>query len=667
MQKSLMGSSCYPLDGGNMTWFVNLRMGIKLAIGFGLAIALMSFVWYTGFSGANDLGREIKELNEDALSGTNAIAAVRYKHTESRRIRTSIFSARTKEAVDAAISELAKNEAEHEEAIKKYESTVVSKVDRSLFDKYIETDKKYDAYNDEMLALLKSGKKKEAQDLFEGDMRKWNRETVMPALQEVFDYNIKNGQEIAKDAYATVNAVKTKSTIVIAVAVLLSIGFCVFLSRLIAQAVSILGIRMKSLNEKCLNNLMLAMDRVKEGDLTFEVKPETTPIPNPSKDELGQMSTAFNGMLERVQACVESYNATKDSLSLMVRELQDSASAVAATSQQLTSSASDTSQVTISIAESSQQVASAIEEASRSSQQIAKGSEQLASTATDAAAAMEKLHTSIGQVKSGSDVQTEAANESSTNVKSGIKAVDATVASMDKIQKQVQKSAESVKELGEKGQQIGEIVQTIEDIAQQTNLLALNAAIEAARAGEQGKGFAVVADEVRKLAERSALATQEIGQLISSVRDGVDQAVKAMDASTNEVQEGATRTKEAGEALSQIISATEKVTKATEANRLAVEQMVKGAEQVSMAITTAASVSEENAASAEELSAGTQQIYASTETVTSSTAEASASVEAVSEAAKELSQMADNLNQIVLRFKVDNSSAIVKQSYLRAA
>jgi methyl-accepting chemotaxis protein len=229
---------------------------------------------------------------------------------------------------------------------------------------------------------------------------------------------------------------------------------------------------------------------------------------------------------------------------------------------------------------------------------------------------------------------------------------------MDKIQTQVQRSADSVKELGEKGQQIGEIVQTIEDIAQQTNLLALNAAIEAARAGDQGKGFAVVADEVRKLAERSALATQEIATLITSVREGVDLAVKAMDASTNEVQEGAARSKEAGEALKQIISATARVTKATETNQVAVQQMIKGAEQVTMSITAAASVSEENAASAEELSAGTQQVYASTETVTSATSEASASIESVNDAAKELSAMAENLNEIVLRFKVDSGTVL---------
>jgi len=650
-----------------MTWFINMRMGMKLAIGFGLAIVLMTFVWYEGYSGATNLGNSIKALKEDALAGTNAIAKCRYHYTDTRRLRTGLFAAKSKEALEQELQDLKKAEQSLTEAIGKYEGMIKSKEEKNLFDKFKTGMASYMKLEETMLQMIAEGKMKEAQELFEGKMRQLNREEVMTAFQDVFDYNLRHGEDIAKKAYANVDAVKTRSTVVIAIAIFLSLGFGVFLTRLITGSVNVLRDRMESLKSRCLTNMMNAMNHLQEGDLTYSVKPETTAIPNPSKDELGLISQAFNDVLERVQAIVTSYNETRETLTTMVRELQDNASTVAATSQQLTCSSADTTQVTVSIAESTQQVASAIEEAARSSQQIAKGSEQLASTATEASSAMELLHQSIGKVKSGSDVQTEAAKESSANVKLGIKAVDETVTSMDRIQTQVQKSAESVKDLGEKGQQIGEIVQTIEDIAQQTNLLALNAAIEAARAGEQGKGFAVVADEVRKLAERSALATQEIAQLISSVRDGVDLAVKAMNISTEEVQEGASRSKEAGEALNQIIVATEKVSTATEDNRVAVEQMVKGAEQVSMAISAAASVSEENAASAEQLSAGTQQIYASTETVTSATAEASASVEAVSEAAKELSQMAENLNRVVLRFKIENSYLNTKQSNLRVA
>src|SRR5262249_46970260 len=146
--------------------------------------------------------------------------------------------------------------------------------------------------------------------------------------------------------------------------------------------------------------------------------------------------------------------------------------------------------------------------------------------------------------------------------------------SMDRIQEQVSASALAVQELGQKGQQIGQIVQAIEDIAQQTNLLALNAAIEAARAGEQGKGFAVVADEVRKLAERSAEATREIAELIDSVRAGVDQAVAAMEASNHEVAEGAATSSEAGKAITGIMEAVVSVSKLAESNAKSIESMV---------------------------------------------------------------------------------------------
>jgi methyl-accepting chemotaxis protein len=227
---------------------------------------------------------------------------------------------------------------------------------------------------------------------------------------------------------------------------------------------------------------------------------------------------------------------------------------------------------------------------------------------------------------------------------------------MKQIEHQVRQSSDAVRDLGEKGQQIGEIVQTIEDIAQQTNLLALNAAIEAARAGEQGKGFAVVADEVRKLAERSTLATQEIATLIASVRTGVEAAVKAMEVSA-EVAEGASRSKEAGNALKNIMTAAAAVLEATQTNKAAVEDMVRGASMVSTSIATVASISEENASAAEELSATTEEVSASAQTVTASTEQTSANVQQVSAAALHMNTMAGELNEIAKKFRTSQSAA----------
>lgn len=129
---------------------------------------------------------------------------------------------------------------------------------------------------------------------------------------------------------------------------------------------------------------------------------------------------------------------------------------------------------------------------------------------------------------------------------------------MERIKTTVTESGERIKQLGEQSKAIGEIIQVIDDIAEQTNLLALNAAIEAARAGEHGKGFAVVADEVRKLAERSGKATKEIANLIISIQKGTDNAVSAMEKGISEVENGSRFAHDAGQALKEILVTVER-------------------------------------------------------------------------------------------------------------
>ena len=224
---------------------------------------------------------------------------------------------------------------------------------------------------------------------------------------------------------------------------------------------------------------------------------------------------------------------------------------------------------------------------------------------------------------------TTTASEASKNAgkvaKDGGKVVEETIQGMVRISEVVKKSAETVQELGKSSNQIGEIVQVIDDIADQTNLLALNAAIEAARAGEQGRGFAVVADEVRKLAERTTKATKEIANMIKQIQKDTSEAVESMNRGTMEVERGKELANRAGKSLMEIIGASTKVLDD---------------------VTQVATASEKQSSTAE-------QISRSIESISNVTNETASGIQQVARAAEDLNKLTDNLQNLVNKFKID--------------
>lgn len=175
--------------------------------------------------------------------------------------------------------------------------------------------------------------------------------------------------------------------------------------------------------------------------------------------------------------------------------------------------------------------------------------------------AIDHLAHTVAEINTNSNEAANQARQAASVASQGGVVVQQTITGMDKISQAVNEAAQAVENLGRSSDQIGAIVAVIKEIAEQTNLLALNAAIEAARAGEQGRGFAVVADEVRKLAEKTTNATQEISQMIQSIQQETGQAVKTMETGTTEVRSGVGKAREAGDALKKIVEGVELVTR----------------------------------------------------------------------------------------------------------
>ncbi|MEM1109190.1 MAG: methyl-accepting chemotaxis protein [Planctomycetota bacterium] len=276
--------------------------------------------------------------------------------------------------------------------------------------------------------------------------------------------------------------------------------------------------------------------------------------------------------------------------------------------------------------------------ARQASHEVASAATELSATTEEMSASMNLQTEQVGEIRqaieemSGAvvDVARKAADASSCASKAGDTArdgghvVNQTIEGMNAISVAVSDSARSVEELGKRGEQIGEIIATINDIADQTNLLALNAAIEAARAGEHGRGFAVVADEVRKLADRTTQATEEIGSSIEAIQTETTSAVNRMTAGTDQVGQGVDSAREAGRSLEEIVGSANEV----------------------------AAMIHSIAAATEEQSATTEQITHNIETATSSIRQAADGAAQSSNAVVSLSQKAEELQTLIGQFKL---------------
>ncbi|MGI4792333.1 MAG: methyl-accepting chemotaxis protein [Janthinobacterium lividum] len=439
----------------------------------------------------------------------------------------------------------------------------------------------------------------------------------------------------------------------VAASLLLALYFFAALSYSTTAALSEVCAGMVALHEVCVTNLRAGIEALERGDLTVLVGTTPPPLALTTQDELGQVAATFNAVLVTTKVTIDSFHMAQASLGDMVRGLQRSSSQVASASQALSAVSSQVGEATGKVVATMQEVAQTSEQSAHGAGEVAQGSTSQAVSIAAGAEQVKELVSAIQSVTRDTEAATQSSALATETAAAGAEAVKKTVSGMGRIQNAVSESAGVIASLGHTSAKIGGIVQTINEIAGQTNLLALNAAIEAARAGEAGRGFAVVADEVRKLAERCTAATQDIGALIGEIQSQTRLAVLAMEAGTHEAAQGSVLASEAGTALLRIQSVVEEMSSRVLSISAAAEEMSVNAGKVSDTISDVAAIVEESSAAAEEMSAGAEHVAVSVQSVAGTMSQQSAFVEEMVVSAAELSGVARELDSTVAHFKVD--------------